>query len=321
MTTDFDTILPGIRSLGRISLLDKDRGWITAWTGNMTWILRTQDGGSTWEKFPITVFDVSLCSFVDPTRGWVAGASSFIYRTTDSGSTWDSTHVNAYELKMDLQFIDTSRGWVANDGPTISTGVLGSSDGGGNWNLLTEFLCSALSTYLYFTDTSNGWVVQYTCFDGGYAEILHTTDGGWTWATQYKYYPISYYVPHRVFFLDPLHGWIVGEGGTILHTTNGGITSVSPDNSNLIGPFLLSQNYPNPFNPVTTISYTLPKASHVRLKIYNVLGEEVASLVDEFKQPGTFSADFDGANFSSGMYFYRLTAGEFTEVKKMMLVK
>jgi hypothetical protein len=85
--------------------------------------------------------------------------------------------------------------------------------------------------------------------------------------------------------------------------------------------FSMAQNYPNPFNPVTSIKYTIPKTSLVRLVVYDVIGREVKTLVNEMKQPGAYNADFDGSNFASGVYFYRINAGTFTDVKKMVLVK
>ncbi len=83
----------------------------------------------------------------------------------------------------------------------------------------------------------------------------------------------------------------------------------------------LSQNYPNPFNPSTTIEFTVPKDAAVTLKIYDVLGKEVATLVNEQKPTGTYIVNWNASNFSSGLYFYKLTAGEFNQTKKMFLVK
>lgn len=85
--------------------------------------------------------------------------------------------------------------------------------------------------------------------------------------------------------------------------------------------FSLSQNYPNPFNPTTTICYELPQAAHVTLKVYNVLGQKVATLVDDVQAPGKKSTSLDGTNLPSGIYFYRIQAGSFNQVKKMLLVK
>ena len=99
--------------------------------------------------------------------------------------------------------------------------------------------------------------------------------------------------------------------------------------------FSLNQNYPNPFNPSTTIKYTIPsvtlspdknginsvEGSRVQLKIYDVLGNEVATLVDENKPAGSYEVNFDAGNLSNGVYFYKLQAGNFVQTKKMLLIK
>jgi Secretion system C-terminal sorting domain len=85
--------------------------------------------------------------------------------------------------------------------------------------------------------------------------------------------------------------------------------------------FALLQNYPNPFNPTTTIAYSLPARAHVTLQIYDVLGREVRTLVDEYQSAGSHTALFDASKLSSGVYFYRITAGELTSVKKLVLIK
>lgn len=83
----------------------------------------------------------------------------------------------------------------------------------------------------------------------------------------------------------------------------------------------LLQNYPNPFNPLTQIRYDIPSQMFVSLKVFDVLGREVSVLVNEIRQPGSYLVDFDGTNLSSGIYFYKIEAGEFTSIKKMMLIK
>lgn len=92
---------------------------------------------------------------------------------------------------------------------------------------------------------------------------------------------------------------------------------------NYTGPkeFKLDQNYPNPFNPTTTIRYQLPADARVTLKVYDILGSEVATLVNEDQEAGYKEVKFYGSNYSSGMYIYRLTSGSFSSIKKMMLVK
>jgi hypothetical protein len=93
------------------------------------------------------------------------------------------------------------------------------------------------------------------------------------------------------------------------------------DDGELPDKYSLEQNYPNPFNPSTTISYNLPGEGFVTLKIYNLLGQLVKTLVNEHQPPGNYKLKFDAGNLSSGIYFYRITSGEFSSVKKMMFVK
>ncbi|MFA3781815.1 family 10 glycosylhydrolase [Melioribacteraceae bacterium 4301-Me] len=98
-------------------------------------------------------------------------------------------------------------------------------------------------------------------------------------------------------------------------------TVTSVENENIPTEFSLQQNYPNPFNPTTIISYHLPVSSHVTLKVFDLLGREVAVLVNEEKTPGNYEVKFDGSNFASGIYFYRINAGNYSQMKKMILLK
>ena len=98
-------------------------------------------------------------------------------------------------------------------------------------------------------------------------------------------------------------------------------TGVNNGISNLPKAFALYQNYPNPFNPSTTIHYEIPNSGLVTLKIYDVLGRESATLVNEYKTIGKYDVKFNAANLSSGVYFYQLREGNFTAVKKLLLLK
>jgi hypothetical protein len=93
------------------------------------------------------------------------------------------------------------------------------------------------------------------------------------------------------------------------------------DDDNLVNSFQLEQNYPNPFNPSTSIKYTLAEKSNVILKIYDVLGNEIATLVNSEKEVGPHEVNFEASNLSSGLYIYTIQAGNFTASKKMMLLK
>jgi len=99
------------------------------------------------------------------------------------------------------------------------------------------------------------------------------------------------------------------------------ITSVDKISGEIPGEYFLSQNYPNPFNPTTTIQYSIPQRNNVTLKVYDIIGNEVAKLVDEEKNVGVYTLNFNTSQLASGVYFYRLQAGSFVETKKMILLK
>ncbi len=98
-------------------------------------------------------------------------------------------------------------------------------------------------------------------------------------------------------------------------------TDVESDESGLVNSYMMFNNYPNPFNPTTNIKYQIPEFSHVSLKIYDLLGREVADLVNEQQAAGSYNIKFDGLNLASGIYFYQIKAGSFIDTKKMMLLK
>ncbi len=109
----------------------------------------------------------------------------------------------------------------------------------------------------------------------------------------------------------------MGMTGTIIVTPKTGIKEISGQANT----FALSQNYPNPFNPVTQIRFSIPSAGFVNLSVFDLSGRKVAELVNGTSKAGEYSVDFNASGLSSGVYFYRLSAGNFTEVKKMTLLK
>jgi len=133
--------------------------------------------------------------------------------------------------------------------------------------------------------------------------------------------------------LDPGGAWILkvydrGTGNTgtleawsldITYGTNP--IGIKPISSEVPNSFKLVQNYPNPFNPSTKINFALPKPDFVKLVVYDILGREVATLVNESLKPGTYEVEWNASNFSSGVYFYRLETDGYIETKKMIVVK
>ena len=114
----------------------------------------------------------------------------------------------------------------------------------------------------------------------------------------------------------------MGINGAIRKTTNGGNPiGIEPLSGNLPEKFSLMQNYPNPFNPETNIEFTIPQRTHVKLTIYDNLGREVYALVNDELPAGKYRTDFNAFSLSSGIYYYKLVTGNFTDTKKMILVK
>ncbi|MCH7974318.1 MAG: T9SS type A sorting domain-containing protein [Bacteroidetes bacterium] len=127
---------------------------------------------------------------------------------------------------------------------------------------------------------------------------------------------------YGISFTDTNNGTAVGDLGTILRTTNGGVTFIKDEN-NFTQPkdFLLSQNSPNPFNPSTTIRFSIPEESFVTIKVFNTLGKEITTLINENIIVGNYEIEFIITTLPSGIYFYQLQAGNFVETKKMVLMK
>jgi hypothetical protein len=114
-------------------------------------------------------------------------------------------------------------------------------------------------------------------------------------------------------------GWYVDD----VKLTNycGNLVGITGNNNSIPLKYALEQNYPNPFNPATVIKYQLPKSSNVKISIYDILGKEVATLINGSVEAGYHQVEFNGSNFASGLYIYKIEADGFTDVKKMMLIK
>ncbi len=155
----------------------------------------------------------------------------------------------------------------------------------------------------------------YVC--GEHGLIFNSTDGGDTWSAP------SVPTTHRlksICFFDEKRGYAVGDSGTILYTSNGGVTAIDERDDVQVMGFTLFQNYPNPFNPSTSIRYALRHRSHVTLTVFDILGQRVAELVNGDIDAGYHEVKFDATNLASGVYFYRLTAGLFVDTKRLLLI-
>ena len=245
-------------------------------------------------------------------------------KTTNGGATWTNIDYGGRGAISAIQFINENTGWFAGyfkDSFIWGTHIYVTTNGGDNWTMSPFVITSVtgLST-IHFINKDLGWAVDghYGGLYGGF--IFKTTDGGWSWV---GYSSGTTDIGLRsIFFIDSTCGWVVGDMGTILHTTNGGVSFVEEEEIEEIPTeFLLSQNFPNPFNSSSIIKYSIPKSSQVTLKIFNTLGQEIETLVNEEKPVGTYELNWNAANLPSGVYFYRLQAGDFVQTRKMILLK
>lgn len=291
--------------------------------GGIATFLRTTDGGNTWTPFT----GIGLFYFVDVNNGWAfhgSGEIGFdppykIYRTTDGGSNWtEQFSDNTSGQYNAIRFSDLNNGWVVGEnGKVIKT-----TDGGTNWTFVTNsgINSSENCKSVFMLDADNVWIsskqadAQHTPF------LAYTSDGGSTWTTQATPFgdPQGYNAIFSIYFSDINNGWITGDYGRIAKYS--GTTSVEDDVNNITD-YSLGQNYPNPFNPSTSIKFNIPESGYTTIKVYNLLGSEVATLLDEMKQPGTYEISFNAAVLSSGTYFYSLESGSFRQVRKMILLK
>jgi hypothetical protein len=161
-----------------------------------------------------------------------------------------------------------------------------------------------------------------------YLTIEYDPDGNVLWSDRYNGLPVSAYDQANAMYIDESNNIYVTGGsdgqGTYqdyLTIKYSRVTAVNGQPYGVPSSYLLSQNYPNPFNPSTTISYSIPVEGFVRLKLYDILGREVQTLVQEVQNAGNYKLELLGKDLASGIYFYRMQAGSFVETKKMLVVR
>ena len=289
---------------------DVSTGRITTGGGYFLW---TSDGGANWNEQPSPVSPMYEVKFADRSVGWASGSSGRVLKTTNGGVDWIVQETGTSSELHGLCVRSTQVVWASGSNATL----VQTNNAGLTWNqiIVPEVPASSWIWDVYFANDNAGWIVG----DDGF--VARTTDGGSNWTPQDV--PAEARVPlYRIRPSSPDVAWIVGDQGTVLRTANGGgLVSVQPMTSAMPSSLYLSQNYPNPFNPSTTIEFALPKSSFVTLRVYDLLGRQVGELVNEKLSPGTYKTQWSARGLASGVYFYRLTAGEYVETKKLLLLR
>jgi photosystem II stability/assembly factor-like uncharacterized protein len=282
-------------------------------------ILKTTNGGTNWtSQTSGSGSQLNGVFFLDANNGYVAGGDDYggsgtILKTTNGGTNWTSQFNDPNAIVWSVQFTDANIGHAVG-GPNTNIGstIYRTTNGGANWTTQSGGTSGNLVA-VHFPSAAIGYAV------GSSGVMLRTTNAGAAWT------PLSSGTGNdlaSVYFTSTNVGYTVGLGGTILKTTNGAtaidyLTADKPLN------FSLAQNYPNPFNPATTIKFVIPVGTRhgVSLQVFDLLGRRIATLMNETKDAGEYSARFDASSLPSGVYFYRLTSGLFTQTKRMLLLK
>ena len=282
----------------------------------------TSDGGNKWthaevDSNMVSDFPVYNFFFFDQQFGYAVGGrldvAGVIWRTTNSGLSWDARGVSSDEV-FDIYILDSFNAITLSGDPEgrFPMANIKSTDAGMTWNSdsLSFF---GLSFAIDFRTYNEGWSAS------GY-KFLRTTNRGETWS---EFETPDSAIVYDLQFTDARTGYAVGEDGVILKL-DPTLVGVEDDASNSEN-FILYQNYPNPFNPSTNIQFRISDFGFVSLKVYDVLGNEIAILVNEEKSPGTYKVDFNTSSIkplpSSGIYFYQLRVVDFIQTKKMLYLK
>ncbi|MBI4535064.1 MAG: T9SS type A sorting domain-containing protein [Ignavibacteriae bacterium] len=278
-------------------------------TGTQGGVFRSTDNGETWTPTgPAGAQVYSLAinrNGPPPLIGQIfAGTEgSGIFRSTDNGTNWTQVNTGLTLWYVPALAINSSGHIFGGTTAGADAGVVRSTNNGENWTpVLTGPSVSALVT------NSSGHIYA--------SGVFRSTDNGEHWDT------VSSGVTDYVWaFAVNSGGYIfAGTGGSGVFRSVQSTTFVPERHGGQPTSFTLGQNYPNPFNPKTSIKFKVQSSKLVTLRVYNVLGQEVATLVNEELQPGSYEVAWDAEGLASGVYFYRLAAGEFTAAKKLVLL-
>ncbi|MCU7493480.1 MAG: YCF48-related protein [Bacteroidota bacterium] len=308
------------------------------------------NNGSSWENHPSAGTNYKLF-FNDVNNGYMVNSKGQILKTSDKGTTWTETAKFTGEIK-DIKMVSPSRGFAVGAGDRIYE-----TNDGVTWSHGTLARPNVNLNAIYLLDSQHG----YVCGQNG--AILRTSDGFKTLELLTDTLALSGIQINDVLALNDSAVWAAADKGLILRSassntiavvdtgylgenltsiaklngssmilcsSNGAVYKLTDDATvgvrpelKTAGSFELRQNYPNPFNPETVINYSLASAENVKLKVYDVLGKEIAVLQEGFKPAGNHSVRFNVLDYNlvSGIYFYRLEAGKFAQTRKMLLVK
>ncbi|RPI12471.1 MAG: T9SS C-terminal target domain-containing protein [Ignavibacteriae bacterium] len=310
----FDTTYANVYGITKLKFVNANTGFGVCKYGSF---IKTTNGGSNWIFVSNTngAQNWSL-DFINENTGFTGGGK--LKKTTNGGLNWLSVPGMDSLYSSDIQFLNSNTGFIGGSysiGYNSQSAIWKTTDGGNSWlrfNANINFIDD-----IFFVNEMIGFAKHYNL-------IYKTINGGIDW---FQIKNCVYNGLESLYFTDSITGYAVGDYGTIIKTTTGGIPiGIKPISNYIPNQFTLYQNYPNPFNPSTKIKFSVTsnikrETSNVKMVIFDVLGREVTILVNEQLKPGTYEVEWNASDFASGVYFYSLIADGYLETRKMVLIK
>ncbi len=308
----------GISFVGALAVSPDGAGRTNLFAGSYGGVYLSTNNGTSWTVVDTVYGDEGIHSLLvsgtnifavyGPEKTISPYSTEGLLLSTDSGTSWR-------EVKPGLPDFAVSS--VAVAGTNLFTGGIGvnrSTNNGTTWTVDTVGMGS--------TGVISFAVSGTNVFAGTYSRgVFLSTNNHTSWTAVNSGLPIGNSSYVRALTSMGTYLFAGTDDGVWRRPLSEMITSVEPAIRELPSVFLLSQNYPNPFNPTTTIRYTLPHRSHVTLTVYNTLGQKIAELINADTGAGYHEVKFDGSRLASGMYVYRLQAGDYLAAKKLILLK
>jgi photosystem II stability/assembly factor-like uncharacterized protein len=284
---------------------------------------KSTNGGTNWSIKDMSSYATRLidCYFTSPDSGILVGGIGdtistgygVVLFTSDGGDTWVTKYMtqNNKQWGWKINFPSRNTGYISLERFTSGGGAsyfLKTTNGGETWEEKMFSNIPLDEEGVGFANNNTGWI------GGWFFPTRKTTNGGINWVSD----PWGYNV-NRFRFINDTLGYAVGR--TVYkyeRDTSVGISNIS---SSFPEKYDLSQNYPNPFNPTTTIEFQVVDYEYTKLSVFDILGREIQTLVNERLRPGVYRYKFDAIGIQSGVYFYRIETQRYTETKKMILLK
>lgn len=280
-------------------------------------VYRSTNYGTNWTQ--TTLNNGAVVSLATLGNNIFAGTDKYsiysgaVFLSTNNGTSWTQTTFNNKAV-WSLAALGDNIFAGTYDYQNSPIGVFITTNSGTNW---TQTALNNKNVLSFATLGSNiiAGTFDYTNPSGVYL----STNNGATWINKNQGFNVLPSV--RAFLITSNYIFAGTDINSVWRRPLAEIIGIQTISKEIPSTYSLSQNYPNPFNPTTNIRFDIPKSGSVKLVVFDALGREVATLMNEVLKPGIYETDWNGSNFTSGVYFYKLETGEFSDVKKMLLVK